>query len=65
MRRYDLNLRDLMKSKLSPQEALHIFSKILDGVEAAHMLDAVHRDLKPENVLYDRLAKRRRWQILV
>src|SRR5262249_53173410 len=37
---------------LRPEDVLPLFSKILDGVEAAHLLGAVHRDLKPENVLY-------------
>lgn len=57
MRRYDCNLRDLMASKSSPQETLAVFGKILDGVEAAHLLGAVHRDLKPENILFDRSSK--------
>jgi serine/threonine protein kinase len=57
MRRYDCNLRDLMRSGLAADEALHIFAKLLDGVEAAHLQGAIHRDLKPENVLFDRSAR--------
>lgn len=37
--------------KLSPREALTVFEKILDGVDAAHKLGVTHRDLKPENIL--------------
>jgi serine/threonine protein kinase len=48
---YRGTLRDLMKSGLSPVDAMRIFGKILDGVEAAHFLGIWHRDLKPENVL--------------
>jgi serine/threonine protein kinase len=32
---------------------LPLFSGILDGVEAAHLLRVTHRDLKPENILCD------------
>jgi serine/threonine protein kinase len=32
---------------------LPLFSQILNGVEAAHLLKVVHRDLKPENCLYN------------
>jgi serine/threonine protein kinase len=52
MRSYDGNLRDLIRGKLRPDAVLPLFSQMLDGVEAAHLLGAVHRDLKPENVLY-------------
>jgi serine/threonine protein kinase len=54
MRRYDTSLRDLMRGGIAPNDALAIFSQMLDGVEAAHLQGVVHRDLKPENVLYDR-----------
>lgn len=46
-------LRKLLEQKLPPARALPLFSQILDGVEAAHMLGVIHRDLKPENILYD------------
>lgn len=49
---YKGSLRNIMQSTIAPDEALRIFSKILDGVEAAHLLNVTHRDLKPENVLY-------------
>lgn len=47
---YESSLRPLIGS-LQPKEALMVFSKILDGVDAAHKLGVVHRDLKPENIL--------------
>jgi serine/threonine protein kinase len=53
MKRYDTNLRGLMKKGTHPSEALQLFIKILDGVEAAHLRGATHRDLKPENILSD------------
>lgn len=53
MRRYASNMRGLLTRKIDPKNALPIFGKILDGVEAAHLLGAIHRDLKPENILFD------------
>ncbi len=50
---YPNTLRDLIKKGLSPKEVLPLFGKILDGVEAAHLLGVCHRDIKPENLLYD------------
>jgi serine/threonine protein kinase len=52
MTRYDCSLRALLTPKLSHEEKLILFGKVLDGVEAAHLLGAFHRDLKPENILY-------------
>lgn len=37
--------------KLSPRDALTIFERIIDGVDAAHKSGVFHRDLKPENIL--------------
>ncbi len=54
MRRYDGNLRDLMRAGMEPDHVLPLFSQVLDGVEAAHLQGAVHRDLKPENILWDK-----------
>jgi serine/threonine protein kinase len=51
MPRYPLTLRNLIDDKLRPVEVLRLFSQILDGVEAAHLLGVIHRDLKPENIL--------------
>jgi len=50
---YDSSLRKLMKSHTPVANALELFTKILDGVEAAHLQKVVHRDLKPENILCD------------
>jgi serine/threonine protein kinase len=47
---YRGSIRGLI-GKLSPREALTVFEKILDGVEAAHKQGVTHRDLKPENIL--------------
>ncbi|HEX3920061.1 MAG TPA: serine/threonine-protein kinase [Caulobacteraceae bacterium] len=53
MRRFTGNLRQLMERGLPQGRPLRLFSQVLDGVEAAHMLGVTHRDLKPENVLHD------------
>lgn len=53
MRRYQGNLRGVMGRGIAANDVLPLFSKILDGVEAAHFYGVVHRDLKPENILYD------------
>lgn len=50
MPRYEGSLRSSIGS-LAPGDAIQLFSGILDGVEAAHLLNVVHRDLKPENIL--------------
>jgi serine/threonine protein kinase len=50
---YSQTFRDVIASKIDPDEKLRIFGQLLDGVEAAHLLSVWHRDLKPENVLYD------------
>jgi serine/threonine protein kinase len=52
MQRYKCNLRDLIKGGIEPASVLPLFTQILNGVEAAHLQNAVHRDLKPENILY-------------
>jgi eukaryotic-like serine/threonine-protein kinase len=46
----------MMDRKIAPDGVLPIFAKILDGMEAAHLLGAVHRDLKPENILFEAKA---------
>ena len=50
---YEGSLRDVLKSGIRPEEIPGIFARLLDGVEAAHLLGAVHRDIKPENFLSD------------
>lgn len=47
---YKGSIRGLI-GKLTPRDALTVFEKILDGVDAAHKLGVIHRDLKPENIL--------------
>lgn len=47
---YKGSIRGLI-GKLTPRDALTVFEKILDGVDAAHKFGVVHRDLKPENIL--------------
>lgn len=47
---YDSSLRKLVGS-LNPKQAIHIFDKIMNGVDAAHKLGVFHRDIKPENIL--------------
>ena len=51
MPRYAGSLRTLMKAGIGHDQVLPLFSRLLSGVEAAHLLRVVHRDLKPENVL--------------
>lgn len=53
MPKFPETLRSLLSKKISPDIVLPLFSQILDGLEAAHLLGVTHRDLKPENVLYD------------
>lgn len=50
---YPKTLRHLIQKGIPASGALPLFSQLLDGVEAAHLLGVNHRDLKPENVLYD------------
>lgn len=48
------SLRPLINSGISSDKVLPYFSKLLDGVEAAHLKGVIHRDIKPENILYDK-----------
>lgn len=50
MHLYEGSLRSLI-GRIEPDTVLRLFSKILDGLEAAHLKGVAHRDLKPENVL--------------
>lgn len=50
---YKKTLRTLIDEGISYQNILSLFCQMLDGVEAAHLLQVWHRDLKPENILYD------------
>jgi serine/threonine protein kinase len=53
MKRYHHSLRDLLSTGIGSDSRLPLFSKIIDGVEAAHLMNVIHRDLKPENILCD------------
>ena len=55
MKRYEGTLRTRMVS-LGANDVLHVFALILDGVEAAHLLNVWHRDIKPENVLCNNIG---------
>lgn len=54
-----INLRKVLNQKtLSEDEAIHLFLKILDGINALHSIRGdnddtgiIHRDLKPENII--------------
>lgn len=48
---YEGSLRELFKT-IKDNQKLKAFSKILDGIEAAHKLKIIHRDIKPENILF-------------
>lgn len=50
---YPRTLRGLMDRGIKHDQILPLFSHVLDGVEAAHLLRVWHRDLKPENILCD------------
>lgn len=50
---YPTTLRKMMTGGVPPSDALPLFTRILDGVEAAHLKGVCHRDLKPENILCD------------
>lgn len=54
---YATTLRAMIFRKLTAADVLRLFALMLDGVEAAHLLEVIHRDLKPENVLCDGDAK--------
>ncbi len=49
---YSCALKERIKSGIKPSEVLRLFGRILDGVEAAHLLGVIHRDIKPANLLY-------------
>jgi eukaryotic-like serine/threonine-protein kinase len=55
---YPSTLRKLMQEGVPCENAMHYFSEVLDGVEAAHLKNVWHRDLKPENVLHDPATQR-------
>jgi hypothetical protein len=50
---YSSTLRDRIRNGIAVAEVIPLYSQILDGVEAAHLLRIYHRDIKPENILSD------------
>lgn len=51
---YDQTLRKKMEKGIAPKDIPGLFKQMLDGVEAAHLMNIWHRDLKPENILVDK-----------
>ncbi len=50
---FPMTLRGLMNKGIPHSRVLLLFSQMLDGIEAAHLLEIIHRDVKPENFLYE------------
>lgn len=49
---YAETLRDKMKVKINPKDAVTIFTGLIEGLKYAHKLGTIHRDIKPENVMF-------------
>lgn len=49
---YSETLRDKMKKKINPEDAIFIFTGILEGLKYAHKYNTIHRDIKPENIMF-------------
>ncbi len=47
-------VRELMRTGITPAQALALVPAICEGLQYAHDAGVVHRDIKPENVLVDR-----------
>lgn len=47
-------LRTLLRTGITPLRGHQLALKLLDAVEAAHLLGTSHRDLKPENIFFDK-----------
>jgi eukaryotic-like serine/threonine-protein kinase len=45
------DLRQRMKSSMSPETAVHYLAQIASALEAIHAVGVLHRDLKPANVM--------------
>ncbi len=52
-----MELRELMRQKMSPQAAIRLVVQLCDALEYAHARGIVHRDIKPENILVDVLGR--------
>lgn len=49
---YSKTLRQKIKEKLAPEQALDIFLGLIKGLEYAHKCGTIHRDIKPENIMF-------------
>lgn len=49
---YAATLRDRMKAKINPEDAVTIFAGLIEGLGYAHKLGTIHRDIKPENIMF-------------
>lgn len=49
---YAETLRDIMKAKINPEDAVTIFIGLIEGLSYAHKLGTIHRDIKPENIMF-------------
>jgi serine/threonine protein kinase len=52
-----VNVRQLMRSGLEPEQALRIVPQICEALQFAHDEGIVHRDIKPENILLDKRGR--------
>ena len=49
---YAETLRDKMKAKIHPEDAVTIFIGLIEGLSYAHKTGTIHRDIKPENIMF-------------
>lgn len=49
---YTETLRDKMKATINPEDAVTIFTGLIEGLGYAHKLGTIHRDIKPENIMF-------------
>ena len=49
---YSETLRDKMKAKINPEDAVTIFIGLIEGLSYAHKIGTIHRDIKPENIMF-------------
>lgn len=49
---YAETLRDKMKTKIDPEDAVAMFAGLIEGLGYAHKQGTIHRDIKPENIMF-------------